>query len=215
MKAWTALVVLTLSGPASADSWLDVGARVGAALPLGAFDRTTRAGDTTFGGTPLALDAAVAVDPHGRWRVELGGLLRWMPTTPRLCGSTDECLSSIGHDTEIGALARLRAPRWRWVTPEGELGFGCSWSTRQLVDSDATSTRHWSGPVVLRGAIIPTFRLGSHTRLGIVIGTALERSSHAEVEAPALSRRGLEGAAFHGTLEIGARFGLDLFTADP
>lgn len=208
-----AVAVLALSSSAHAAPPLDLGARGGVALPVGAFDASTRAGATTFGGTPFAIDAAFALGGNERWAVAAGALARWMPTVPRLCGSTSDCVSSLGRDLEVGLLVRVYGPKvWR-VFPEAELGFGWSWSQRQLVDEDATSTRRWSGPVVLRTALIPTFALGRRTRLGILFATALERSSSFDLEAPGIRRSTTPVAAFHGTVELGVRFGFDFFSA--
>jgi hypothetical protein len=203
-----AVLVLSLSlTPAAARAQsLDLGARAGVALPLGAFDATTRAGDTTFGGTPLGLDATIAIAPG----VAAGALAVWTPTSPRLCGSTSECLSSVGHDAEVDALVRFRGPKFWRIRPEAEVGFGWSWSTRTIVDSDVTSTRRWSGPVLAHAALVPTFDLGRFLRLGVVLGTSLERSSTFTLEGPSLHRAGVPGAAFHGRFDLAARLGFDL-----
>lgn len=196
MKRRAFALVLAFASAAQAEPVVDAGVRAGLALPVGAFDRATRAGDTTFGGTPLGLDLALALDPQARWRVELGVLGLFTPTTPRLCGSTSECISSFGRDLELDVLARVRGPARGRLSPEAELAFGWSWSVRRIDDSDQVSTRRWSGPVLLRAAAVPTLRLGRSTRLGLVIGGSLARSSSFELSAPGVERRGLSGTAF-------------------
>jgi len=188
-------------------SAVDVGARFAYERPVGAFDAGTRAADTTFGGAAFALDGTARVTSM----LSLGGMLLYAPTVPTLCDSFANCKASVGSDVEIDALARFRAPRWRFIQPEFELGFGWSWSSRSLADDEATSTRRWNGPVLVRVAAIPTFRLGQRTRLGVVLGGSFARSASYELEAPGVNRHGVEGARFHGTLDLGLRFGLDLF----
>ena len=188
-------------------SAVDAGARFAYERPVGAFDAGTHAADTTFGGAAFALDATGRLSSM----FSIGGLLLWAPTVPTLCDSFDNCKSSVGSDVEIDALARFRAPRWRFVEPDFEIGFGWSWSSRSLADDEATSTRRWNGPVLVRVAVIPTLRLGERTRLGFVLGGSLARSASYELEAPGVSRHGIEGARLHGTLDFGLRFGLDLW----
>jgi hypothetical protein len=140
------------------------------------------------------------------WSVAAGVYAAYAPTIPTLCTDTSSCISSIGHDTELDLLARVRAPRLAFVVPEIEVGTGWSWSSRSLVDQDVTSTRRWSGPVILRTALVPSLVLGARTRLGLVLGGSLARSTSFTLEAPGLERHGIEGARLHGTLDLGVRF---------
>jgi hypothetical protein len=188
---------------------VDVGLRAGVSRPYGAFDATTHVIDTTFGSTPIALDGSLTVAEPGAWRFAVGGMLSFAPTVPTLCDSFDDCMSSVGSDVELLALLRLRGPRTLFFFPEGELGAGWSWSSRGLANDGVESTRAWSGPVLARVAFIPTFRLGSHTRFGIVFGASLARSASFALEAPGVHREGIEGARLHGTFDLGVRFALD------
>lgn len=192
--------------PTSRPPLLDVGARLAYALPLGAFDAGTRASDTSHGGAPIALDATIRLAERSGWVVSGGLMGSWAKTIPRLCGSFDECRSSLGTDVEVLALLRLRAPRVAFVLPEAELGTGWGWSSRPLAAGDAVSTRTWSGPVLVRAAVVPSFALGARTRLGVVVGASLARAATFELDAPGVDRRGVDGARLHGTLDVGVRF---------
>ncbi len=193
------------------DALFDVGVRLAYARPVGAFDGGTHASDVSFGGIPLALDATVRLTPSASassWSVGAGIYAAYAPTIPTLCTTASSCISSIGHDTELDLLARIRAPRIAFVIPEAEIGTGWSWSSRALVDQDVTSTRRWSGPVLLRAALVPTFALGARTRLGVVLGGSVGRSTSFTLEAPGIERGGIQGARLHGSAEIGVRLGI-------
>ena len=193
---------------------VDVGLRLAYARPLGAFDAGTHASDVSFGGIPLALDATVRLTPEtssrSSWSVAAGVYAAYAPTIPTLCTTASSCVASIGHDSEIDLLARVRAPRIAFVVPELEVGTGWSWSSRSLVDQDVTSTRRWNGPVLLRAALVPSLVLGARTQLGLVIGGSVARSTSFALEAPGVERHGLEGARLHGTFELGVRFAVVL-----
>jgi hypothetical protein len=189
---------------------LDVGVRLGYARPVGAFDAGTRATDVSHGGAPLALDATWILPGARGWGVSAGLMGSWAKTIPKLCGSFDECTSSLGTDTELLAIARFRAPRLAFVLPEAEIGAGWGWSSRTLASGDASSTRRWSGPVIVRAAIVPTFVLGERTRLGVVVGGSLAQTATFELEAPGVEERNLEGARLHGTVDLAVRFAIGL-----
>jgi hypothetical protein len=86
----------------------------------------------------------------------------------------------VGRDFELGLMTRLRGPKTLFFRSEGELGVGWSWSSRSVEDSGIRSTRHWSGPVFLRAAFVPTFALDTRTRPGVVLGGSVggTASSH-------------------------------------
>jgi len=197
------------ASPASTPPF-DVGLRLAYARPVGAFDAGTHSSDVSFGGIPFALDATVHLTPASpsSWSVAAGIYAAYAPTIPTLCTTASSCVSSIGHDAELDLLARVRAPRIAFVIPEAEVGTGWSWSSRALVDQDVTSTRRWSGPVLLRAALVPTVALGARTRLGLVIGGSVGRSTSFTLQAPDVERRGIEGARLHGTAEVGVRLGI-------
>jgi hypothetical protein len=211
-----ALACLAATSSSAADGRLpegglvDVGLRIAYARPVGAFDVGTHATDVSFGGIPFALDATVRLTPPSSslssWSVAAGLYAAYGPTIPTLCTDTSSCIASIGHDTELDLLARVRAPRLAFVVPEGEVGTGWSWSSRSLVDQDVTSTRRWNGPVILRAALVPSLVLGARTRLGLVVGGSVARSTSFTLEAPGVERHGVEGARLHGTLDLGVRF---------
>jgi len=188
---------------------VDVGGRIGYSRPVGAFDAGTRATDLSFGGIPFGLDATYRLTDTAPWSVSAGAFVSYVPTTPTLCTTASECISSVGHDSELVALARVRGPRLAFVLPEAEFGSGWSWSSRLLVDHDSTSSRRWNGPLLLRAALVPSIRLGAHTRLGLVLGASIARSTSFTLEGPGLERHGLQGARLHGTLDMGLRFGAD------
>lgn len=215
------VIAVTVARPASAEGepsvsassrrpgLIDVGVRTAYAWPLGSFDAGTHAADVSYGGIPLALDATVRIPSASGWSVAVGGLLAYAPTIPKLCTSTSECTASIGHDTELVALARVRAPHLAFVLPEVEIGTGWAWSSRSLVDRDFTSTRKWTGPVLLRAALVPSLSLGARTRFGVVLGGSVARSTAFALEAPGVTWRGLDGARLHGTIDVGFRIAID------
>jgi hypothetical protein len=189
---------------------VDLGARAGVSRPWGAFDQTTHVTDTTFGSTPLGIDGTIAFAEIGAWKVYAGATLSWAPTIPTLCDSFDDCMSTVGTDVELLGLLRFRGPRTLFFFPQAELGAGWSWSARHLANDDVVSSRAWNGPVLGRLAFVPTFRLGSRTRLGVVFGGSIARSAAFELDAPGVHREGLEGARLHGTFDLGLRFGWDV-----
>ena len=208
LEAGAASAADAATGPAPAPLF-DVGLRLAYARTVGAFDAGTHASDVSFGGIPLALDATVRLTPSSSspssWSVAAGVYAAYGPTIPTLCTTASSCISSIGHDTELDLLARVRAPRIAFVVPEAEIATGWSWSSRSLVDQDVTATRRWSGPVVLRAALVPSVALGAWTSLGLVISGTAARSTSFTLEAPGLTRHGIEGARLHGTVELGVR----------
>jgi hypothetical protein len=107
---------------------VDVGLRIAFARPIGAFVAGTHATDVSFGGTPLGLDATsrLTTSSPSSWSVAAGAYAAYAPTIPTLCTDTSWCISSIGHDTELDLLARVRAPRLAFVVPEVEIAAGWS-----------------------------------------------------------------------------------------
>jgi hypothetical protein len=203
-KSGLALALFLLPSTSRADSAIDLGARAGAALPVGAFDRATHAGDTSFGGLPIGVDATARLGVVG-----LGGYASLAPTVPRLCATASDCIGSVGRDFELGLMTRFRGRKTLFFLPEGELGVGWSWSSRSLEDTGARSTRHWSGPVLLRAAFVPTFALGTRTRLGVVIGGSAAGTASSHLTSPGIGQAGLRGG-IHGTIDLGVRIGLDV-----
>jgi hypothetical protein len=198
--------------PAPRARTVDVGGRFAFQRSFGAYDRGTRPTDLSFGEVPLSLDVTVHIPKSegSPWAFEVGALGTYAPTVPTLCAGTSECISSIGHDWELILLARVRAPRTWFFWPELEIGPGWSWSSRKLVDKDTTSTRRWNGPVLVRAALIPTVRLGERTRLGLVLGGSIARSSSFSIEAPGVDRTGsIDSSRLHGTVDLGLRLGVD------
>jgi hypothetical protein len=203
------LALLGTSPAAAEPRRFDLGIRLGYARPLGAFDRATHAADTSHGGVGTALDATVRIGPPAEWNVSAGIFAGWAETIPRLCASASECLSSLGRDAELGVVVRVRGPQFGFLLPEAEMGQGWSWSSRSLADEDATSSHRWSGPVLLRGALVPSIRLGDRTRLGFVLGGSVARSTTLHVEAPGIDTHRTNEARLHSTFDIGLRFGID------
>jgi hypothetical protein len=189
---------------------VDLGIRFGYALPVGAFDAGTRANDLSHGGVPLGIDATFRAT-RAPWSLFVGAGFSYAVAIPRLCGSVSECEGSLGHDVDLLALARLRGPRWRALLPEAELGAGWSWSSRPLDSGGATSTRSFSGPILLHLAATPSLVLGSRVRLGVVVGGSVIATSSSTLEAPGVTRDLHEGARLHGTLDVALRTAIELF----
>lgn len=206
MSAFVAALLLASAGQAGQ---VDLGMRLGYARPVGAFQRGLHAGDVSYGGLPLAIDGTVRVGPPARWSVALGGYFAYAATIPTLCGSASECFGSLGRDVDLALMVRLRAPRLAFVLPEAEVASGWTWSSRSLEDNGVSSTRTWSGPLLLRFAFVPSVALGEKTRLGLVLGGSLAASSSGSLRAPGIEKDGVPSARVHGTFDLGLRFAID------
>jgi hypothetical protein len=202
-------MLVFVTSTAHAQGAVDLGARVGVALPVGSFDRGTHAGDTSFGGVPLGVDVTTRLGPPARWAVGIGVFAAVAPTIPRLCATASDCVGSLGRDLELGWMTRLRGPKTLFFRSEGELGFGWSWWSRSLEDTGVRSTRRYSGPLLFRAAFVPTFGLGARTRLGVVFGGSVAGTASSHLTAPGVDQAGMRGGV-HGTIELGVRLGLDL-----
>jgi hypothetical protein len=173
-------------------------------------DAGTRANDLSYGGAPLGIDATIRVT-RSPWSLFVGGAAAYAITIPRLCASFSTCKGSLGHDIDLLAVARVRGPRWRVLLPEIELGAGWSWSSRSLADGDATSTRTFTGPVLLHLAATPSLFLSRRVRLGLVVGGSVVATSSSTLEAPGITRDLHEGARLHGTLDLAVRTAIDWY----
>jgi hypothetical protein len=172
-------------------------------LPFGELERGTRSSDLSFGSIPLGLDAAYAVSRI----ISIGAFGVYAPSVPTLCAAASDCIASVGSDARLGLLVRARVPTSGQVLPVLEGGVGYEWTTRRLVDNGAESTRSFSGPILFRAAVIPTFRReASRFEFGIPIGMAFGVAARSELESPGVHLEShADGRGVHGSVDLGIR----------
>jgi hypothetical protein len=162
----------------------DIGALAGASLPVASSEHGARTSDTSHGVASLALD--------GTYRFThafgAGATLRYGASIPTLCGSTSECIGSLGNDLTLVVRARLFLPLVGRAEPYVDLGVGWEWLTTTLEDSGARSSRSYDGPVLLFAEAALPFPVGRHFTFGPVLGTTIGTFTHRRVETPAFTR---------------------------
>ena len=103
--AWPIFVVrLTYAAEPERDGMhVELGTRVGLALPVGAIEAGSRESDLMYGATPMALDVGYVASRY----VSLGGFAAYAPTVPKLCASTPDCVASVtGTSTTVAEAGR-------------------------------------------------------------------------------------------------------------
>jgi hypothetical protein len=185
---------------------VELAASVGYAAPFGEAEQGSRVSDTAFGAVPFGVD--------GSYRLSslLGVVLRmrYAVTIPTLCASASDCQASLGSDFLLGAAARFHLPRVWVVSPLADVGLGYEWLTTRLVDSGATSTRSYDGPVLLDLRLAAPFALGERLTLGPELGAAIGTFIHYDLRTNALSPSGgVPSRRVHAWLSVGVRIGFD------
>jgi hypothetical protein len=183
---------------------LEIAASLGYAGPVGEAERGARVRDTTFGATPLALDASWRLAPI----VAVALHASWGPTIPTLCASAGDCVASLGSDTSIALAGRVLLPHVGRLEPWAEVGVGYEWLTTRLVDSGATASRSYHGPTVAIFQLAAPVRLGERWTLGPVLGASLGTFTGYSLQTNAASPSGSVAAtAVHTWLSVGVRIG--------
>jgi hypothetical protein len=122
---------------------IEASVSIGGAVPLGALEAGSSVRDVSFGVAPVELALSYV---HGLWGATVSG--SYGISIPTLCGSSSECLASLGRDVTVGLFARYDPPRlWR-VQPTVSIGLGYEWFRSKLEDGGATSSRSFHGIVL-------------------------------------------------------------------
>lgn len=180
---------------------LEISVASGAALPLGSSESGTRTRDTTFGLVPIALGAAYRASRVVG--VALG--VRYGIAVPTLCTDSSSCKSSLGSDVALSLRARIYLPRFASASPHVDAGLGWEWLTTRLEDNGASSSRSFSGPLLLTASLASPFALGSRWSLGPLIACELGAFTSSTVEGPGIRSSGaVPSRALHAWLTAGA-----------
>jgi hypothetical protein len=162
-------------------------------------DRGSRVGDVTFGAASAELAVARAVSP--RWSVVAGG--SYGATVPTLCGSSADCMSSLGQSAMLRAGVRHRWPRFGRFSPAVDGTAGHEWFSSKLSDDDAVSSRHYRGWI---GAITASCGLSRSERWIVAplldLGIGAFHRFNLETPSFAVSR---PVSAVHAWLSLGLR----------
>src|SRR5882724_4721512 len=188
------VAVFALTSRVHADaSHIQTGASLGYAFPAGALERGSRVSDLTYGLTELRVDGACRIS--SAWLA--GFAVGYGLAVPKLCATSSDCLSSLGHDATLGALLRWRAGVWRTFEPSLDVELGYEWFKSNTTDSGAASSRAyggWYASLVAFGA----FRLSRRFGFGPVLTTTSGIFQNVEFDAPGVSTsHGTDGASLH------------------
>ena len=180
----------------------DVAASFGYALPAGSSERGADLGDVTFGDAPIELS--------GMYRLTrpfaLGVSGRYGFVVPTLCSGGSDCVSSLGHDIALLAIARFYLPRFLGAEPYVDARAGYEWFAASLVDTGKTSTHSYGGPIFLATEVGMPFELGKGWTLGPAFGLSLGTFVDSHLEAPGISRDlGVANPAVHAWFSVAVR----------
>ncbi len=182
----------------------DVGASVGASVPMGSAEHGSRTSDSTHALAAFGADATYRSTPA----LGAGATLRWGAAVPTLCGSTSECLGSLGRDVALVLRARFYLPPLLRAEPYVDLGVGWEWLHTTLEDGAARSSRSWNGPVLLSADAAVPFPLGRHVTLGPALGVMIGSFSSGRLDTPAFSTDLHPGGTLHAWPTLSARLGV-------
>jgi hypothetical protein len=184
---------------------LEVGLSLAYAAPIGDAERGGRVRDTTFGATPIALDAAYRLLP----RIGIAARLQYGVGIPTLCQTASDCESSLGGDSIVLLGARFHLPRLGPLAPVADAGVGYEWLTTRLSDSGALSTRAYNGPILFWTWIDAAFRLGDRWTLGPAVGMTVGTFTTYSLETGARAFSGnVPARAVHAWIFFGPRLSL-------
>jgi hypothetical protein len=178
-----------------------IGMQLAYGFPVGSLERGSRLSDVTFGVPSVALDGAAQLRPG----LSIGARIGYGATTPRTCGSSSECISSLGHDWRASALVRWEPPRWKSFAPALDLDVGYEWFSSRTVEEGVTATRGYRGPFVALSAHA-TFMVSSVLQLGPIFGVGAGAFTRTSLEAPGVSTSNpADGVRVHGWIDVGVR----------
>ena len=180
---------------------VQTGASLGYAFPAGALERGSKVSDVTYGLTELRIDGAYRLSPA--WLIGLA--VGYGVAIPKLCATSSDCVSSLGHDVTLGALGRWRVGVWKTFEPSVDIELGYEWFKANSTDNGATSSRAYRGWYASLAAF-GAFRLSRRFILGPVLATTGGIFQNAAFEAPGVSTsHGTDGALPHLWLRLGVR----------
>ena len=137
------LIFAALARHARADEErrIEVGTALGYAFPAGSLERGSRTSDVTSGVPLLELDGAYRVSRA--WSV--GAALSYGVAIPKLCATSSDCTSSLGHDETLALLGRWHVGQWGRFAPTVDAQLGYEWLGTSLSDNAAKSARSYRG----------------------------------------------------------------------
>lgn len=137
------LAVVAFASGVSADEKrrIQVGALLGYAFSAGSLERGSRTSDVTFGAPFIAVDGAYRLSPA--WSV--GAAFSYGVAIPKLCVTSSDCTSSLGHDETLALLGRWHVGQWGLFAPTVDAHLGYEWLGTSLSDSGAKSARSYRG----------------------------------------------------------------------
>jgi hypothetical protein len=186
---------------ARADHDVQIGGAMAWAFPAGSFEEGARASDETFGVAAFSLDGALRVHE----KLSIGLYFQYGIVTPKLCASSSDCTSSLGHDVVLAPLVRWRVGRFGVFTPSIDASIGYEWFTSKLSDRGVTSVRGHRGVLVGVDAFAG-FALSRRVILGPTVGLSFGIADHASIESPGVdASHAVDGHALHLWPKLGAR----------
>jgi hypothetical protein len=208
MNRWAARVVAascglvpaTLSLTAQARAPIEISAAVGAALPVGELEAGSSLRDVSFGTAPFELALSLQ---RRRWGATVW--TTYATSVPTLCGSSSECIASLGHDVTLGLSARYQAPQVWKVWPTLSAGLGYEWFTSKLSEGGATSSRSFHGMVIPALQAFGGFDAGRRWRVGPMLCASAGRFSGGTLRGPGGESPLATEPRWHGWMELGFR----------
>ena len=195
--------VVAFAGGARADEErpIQVGAVLGYAFPAGSLERGSRTSDVTFSAPFIAVDGAYRVSRA--WSV--GAAFSYGVAIPKLCVSSSDCTSSLGHDETLALLGRWHVGQWGPFAPTVDAQLGYEWLGTSLSDNGAKSARSYRG---FAGALAADamFNLSSRIALGLRMELRTGVFHRAAIVASGVDASGpTDGSALHLWPALGAR----------
>jgi hypothetical protein len=180
---------------------IEVSAGVGGGVPLGALEAGSSLRDVSFAVAPVEVAFSYL---DGRWGATAWGT--YAPSIPTLCGSSSECIASVGRDITAGLSVRYDAPR-RWkVQTTVSAGLGYEWFTSKLSDGGATSSRSFHGVVIPAVDLYGGLSAGHRWRLGPFLGLSAGRFTGGTLQSPGGDQAALATEPrWHGWAVLGFR----------
>lgn len=196
-------LLVALGGSASADEGrpMQVGGVLGYAFPAGLLERGSRTADVTFGAPFVAFDGAYRI--AGAWSV--GAAFSYGVAIPKLCATSSDCTSSLGHDETLMLLGRWHIGQWGPFAPTVDARLGYEWLGTSLSDNGVTSVRRYRG---FAGALAADAMFDVSSRIAVGLRTELRGGvfHRAAVVASGVDQSGpTDGSTLHLWPVLGAR----------
>jgi hypothetical protein len=180
---------------------LQIAGQLGYGFPGGILERGSELSDVTWGLVGLGVDGAYRFSRF--WSV--GAALSYGASIPKLCATSGDCVSSLGHDFRAGALARWQIGKWQSFEPDVDLELGYEWLVTKLVDNAAVSRRGARGPEATLAAH-GQFALWQDVSIGPVLAFSTGIFTRASLDAPGIeTERDTDGSTVHFWTFVGFR----------